>query len=148
MIHFVFKKYEELSNDELYELLLLRNEVFIVEQNCPYQDLDGKDKYAVHVLGYEENILVAYTRVLPKGISYESYASIGRVVTKATARGKEYGKLLMETSISLCQKLYSESIKISAQAYLEKFYSDLGFKQVSELYLEDDIPHMAMVYLK
>ncbi len=140
------RTFSELSLNELYDILRLRQEVFIVEQNCPYLDADGKDQEAHHVLGFDESrILQAYTRILAKGASYEHYCSIGRVITSEQARGKRLGYPLMEASINFCQKLYPEtSIKISAQAHLENFYSKLGFIPTGEKYLEDDIPHIGM----
>ena len=145
MPSFVSKHYRELSTDELYELLKLRAAVFVVEQNCPYQDCDDKDKSAVHLLGFEDDVLVGYARLLPEGVSYENYCSIGRVVTSPEARNKSYGKLLMKEAIRFCETHFPFPIKISAQAYLEKFYQDLGFTTVSEPYLEDEIPHIGMV---
>jgi ElaA protein len=146
MIHFSIKKFSELTTLELYQLLQLRTEVFIVEQNCPYQDCDDKDAFSIHLLGYENENLVAYARLLPKGISYDQYCSIGRVLTKASVRKKAYGKQLMNEAIIYCQSNFTDPIKISAQAYLEKFYQDLGFVTVSKPYMEDDIPHIAMIY--
>lgn len=144
MIQFSIKQFSDLSTIELYQLLQLRAEVFVLEQNCPYQDCDGKDIYAAHLLGFDKDELVAYARILPNGVSYEHYASIGRVLTKQSVRQKSYGKLLMQEALNYCQSKFSGAIKISAQAYLEKFYTDLGFVTVSEPYLEDDIPHIAM----
>lgn len=137
----------ELSIQQLYEILKLRQEVFIVEQDCPYLDTDGKDDKAYHVLFYQAQELVAYTRLLPKGVSYEKYASIGRVVNHKSVRGQGIGKDLMELSIQSCKSLFpGESIKISAQQYLLKFYQDLGFVETGESYLEDGIPHCGMIY--
>ena len=147
MISFSTKSFNELTNTELYELLQLRNEVFIVEQTCPYPDLDNKDYKSLHVLGKENNHIVAYARILPQGISYDE-ASIGRVVTSAAVRKTGYGKLLMQYAIAETLKQFNTSeIVISAQYYLEKFYSDLGFKSEGEVYMEDDIPHIQMRYL-
>ncbi len=146
MIQFSVKPFTELTTSELYQLLQLRTEVFVVEQNCPYQDCDGKDYNSIHLLGYENEQLVAYARIVPKGISYEKYPSIGRVATRKTVRQMSYGKQLMNEALTYCRTHFTNSIKISAQAYLEKFYSDLGFITVSEPYLEDDIPHIAMIW--
>lgn len=146
MLAWRHKTFEELSNLELYELMQLRNEVFVVEQDCVYQDADGKDLQSTHLLGYEENELAAYVRIVPESVSYEGYCSIGRVVVSPKHRRKEYGKAVMNKSIEICKKEYAENIKISAQCYLEKFYTELGFEVVSEQYLEDDIPHYAMLY--
>ncbi len=145
-IDFKVKAFQELTLEELYDLLQLRQEIFIVEQNCPYQDADGKDLKSYHVLAYDRNKLVAYTRIVPPKISYEKYASIGRVVCLKAYRSTGLGKKIMKISIDKCQVLYASfSIKISAQVYIEKFYKDLGFKATGEPYLEDDIPHQAMI---
>lgn len=140
--------FDELSNSTLYEILKLRQEVFIVEQDCPYLDADGKDLNAHHIILKRESEIIAYTRVLSKGISYENYSSIGRVINKKNARGQGIGKLLMEYSVKKTLELYpNDPIKISAQTYLHDFYTNLGFKKIGEGYLEDEIPHQAMVYL-
>lgn len=137
--------WDELNTKTLYDIIQLREEVFIVEQDCPYLDADGKDKDAHHVLFYEGSELIAYTRLLPKGISYKDYSSIGRVVNKQTARGRGIGKELMIYSIEKCQELFKESkIKISAQVYLLEFYKNMGFQETGDRYLEDGIPHCAM----
>jgi ElaA protein len=139
--------FQELILNELYELLALRQEVFVVEQTCPYQDADGLDQLGWHVLGRDKSgKLLAYTRILPKGISYEAYPAIGRVVTSPSCRGKGYGKELMQVSIQYTEQLCGAvPIKISAQCYLIRFYEELGFRTVGEEYLEDDIPHIGMV---
>lgn len=144
MVAFSTKSFNELTPVELYQLLQLRNEVFIVEQTCPYPDLDNKDYKALHLLGKEDNGIVAYARILPQGVSYKE-ASIGRVATALAVRKKGYGKLLMAYAITETLQHFSTSeIVISAQYYLEKFYSDLGFKSEGEVYMEDDIPHIQM----
>ncbi len=127
--------------------MALRQEVFVVEQDCPYLDADGKDQEAWHLLGYDEqDKLVAYTRLLDKGSTYLNYISISRVVTSPAARGKGYGIEIMNESIRQIQHLYgAQDIKISAQVYLERFYRSLGFESIGEGYLEDDIPHIAMI---
>ena len=137
----------QLNLDEIYQSMALRQEVFVVEQNCPYLDADGKDQDAWHLMGFDEaNNLIAYTRLLPKGISYEKYASIGRVVTSPKARGEGAGKEIMTASIEWCVKLFpNQPVKISAQTYLLKFYKNLGFEPVGEGYSEDDIPHIGMI---
>lgn len=148
MISFITKSFAELTNTELYQLLQLRNEVFIVEQTCPYPDLDNKDYKALHVLGKENDQIVAYARLLPQGISYDE-SSIGRVVSSAAVRKTGYGKLLMQYAIPETLRLFdTNQIVISAQHYLERFYSDLGFVSEGEVYLEDDIPHIQMRYSK
>ena len=145
MISFDIKTYDQLSKDELYDLLQLRAEVFVVEQDCPYQDVDGKDKKAVHVLGYKDEKLVAYTRIFKQG-DYFKNASIGRVVVSKDQRQFGYGYALMNASIQAVEKLFrTNTIEISAQTYLKKFYNNLDFVEVGDGYLEDDIPHIKMV---
>jgi ElaA protein len=139
------KTFQDLSLDELYEILALRTEVFVVEQDCVYQDIDGKDKKALHILGYKENQLVAYTRCFNKG-EYFDEASIGRVLVKENQRKFGYGHVIFDASVKEIQSRYqTETIKISAQKYLTKFYESHNFKQIGEGYLEDGIPHIAMV---
>ena len=130
MIVFKCLTFSQLSNEELYDIMALRQEVFVVEQDCPYLDADGKDQQAWHLLGYsEEQQLVAYTRLIDKGGSYPKYASIGRVVTSLSVRKKGYGKLLMEESKRQIALLFNNpDIKISAQIYLDRFYRSLGFE--------------------
>ncbi|NBA85487.1 GNAT family N-acetyltransferase [Emticicia sp. CRIBPO] len=145
-LHFVCKSFQELSLQELYEVLALRQRVFIVEQNCPFLDADGKDQYAMHCLGYdEEGKITAYTRIFDENISYEGFLSIGRVVSDPDARGLGYGKQLMEYSIQKTLELFGpKTIKIGAQAYLEKFYNGFGFKSTGYDYVEDGIDHKIM----
>ena len=140
------KHFKELNTTELYQILQLRNEVFIVEQHCPFQDLDDKDLKCYHLMGFDTDShkAMAYTRIVPAGVSYEE-ASIGRVVTSPLARKNGIGKELMQKSIELLEELYgSVSIKIGAQLYLKKFYESFGFQQVEEIYLEDGIEHILM----
>ena len=145
MLVFSSKNFDSLTTEELYQILALRAEVFVVEQNCPYQDVDGKDIHGIHVLGYLNNRLVAYARVLGQGVSYKEYASIGRVLTSASVRGKNYSHALVNYSITVCKKNFpGQPIKISAQAHLEKFYSKHNFVATGEAYLEDDIPHIGV----
>lgn len=147
MISFITKAFSELSTTELYQLLQLRAEVFIVEQNCPYLDLDDKDQKSFHVLGYENGKLVACTRLVPVGVSYDHEPSIGRVVTHPSVRKSGYGKLLMEYSMAETKKRFNAGvIVIGAQQYLDRFYRELGFVPIGEGYLEDNIPHRTMVY--
>jgi ElaA protein len=141
------KHFNDLNTTELYQILQLRNEVFIIEQNCPFQDLDDKDFKCFHLIGFdtETQKLMAYTRIVPAGVSYEE-ASIGRVVTSPQARGGGIGKEIMQKSIELLEELYGGvSIKIGAQYYLKKFYESFGFHQVEEIYLEDGIEHILMI---
>lgn len=139
------KTFEELNLHELYELLRLRSEVFVVEQDCVYQDIDGKDEKALHVLGYEGAGLVAYTRVFPPGV-YFAEAAIGRVVVRESSRKNKYGHEILKASIKAIEEHYhTQKIKLSAQTYLTKFYESHGFEQTGEGYLEDGIPHIAMI---
>lgn len=144
MLTFKIKRFNELSLSELYQLLKLRSEVFVVEQNCVYQDIDGKDEKALHVLGFYENEIVAYSRLFNKG-NYFDEASIGRVIISEKVRDKKWGHDLMKFSIEAIEKEYHTShITISAQEHLKKFYEAHQFVQTSEMYLEDDIPHIQM----
>lgn len=146
MITFFTKPFAQLSTTELYQVLKLRTEVFVVEQNCVYMDMDDKDYQCLHVLGYHDDKLAAYTRLVPPGISYPE-ASIGRVVTSPLFRKHGYGKELMKYSISETLQFYDTSvIVISAQEYLLHFYTGLGFAAEGTNYLEDNIPHIKMRY--
>lgn len=139
------KTFSELTTEELYKILQLRNEVFVVEQNCPYQDCDGKDLKAHHFSAWDDGVLVAYTRLLPKGVSYDTGASIGRVLTSRKVRGQKLGKELMQKSIDKLYELYGQMpIIIGAQLYLKRFYESFSFVQQGEGYLEDNIPHIVM----
>ena len=147
MCYFRCKPFSELNVDELYEIMALRQEVFVVEQDCPYLDADGKDQHAWHLMGFDKNdTLIAYARIVPPGISYENYVSIGRIVSSPSVRGKGTGKKLMEASLDAVKKLFNnQPIKISAQCYLIRFYESFGFKTTGTEYLEDNIPHIAMI---
>ncbi|MEO5501076.1 MAG: GNAT family N-acetyltransferase [Ginsengibacter sp.] len=137
--------FSKLTSLQLYEILQLRNEVFVVEQNCPYQDCDNKDKDAMHITAYSKNKLVAYSRIISPGIAYPGAASIGRVLTAPDARKKEIGKSLMKYSIQQCESMHKSSpIIIAAQLYLERFYMQFGFERSSQNFLEDNIPHLMM----
>lgn len=138
------KTYSELSKQELYDLLQLRSEVFVVEQNCVYQDIDGLDAKAIHVLGTNNGKLCAYTRVFRAGDYFKS-PSIGRVVVSKNKRKDGYGKQIMLATIAFIDTRWKEEqIVLSAQVYLTKFYRELGFIEWGEEYLEDDIPHIKM----
>ena len=138
-------KYQDLGLDRLYEILKLRSEVFVVEQKCAYQDLDNKDEKALHLVGEENNKIIAYTRIFKKG-DFFKYSSIGRVLVKKDYRNKNYGRKIMKSSIDRLKKdPKEEKIELSAQKYLLKFYSELGFEKVGEEYLEDNIPHVKMI---
>jgi ElaA protein len=140
------KAFRELSPDELYAILRLRSEVFVVEQTCVFQDMDNKDQNSHHLMGWnDDGSLAAYTRLIPAGVAYE-IPSIGRVVTSPAARGGGLGRLLMERSIDEANRLFgSHPVKIGAQLYLKKFYSSLGFQQTSDVYMEDGIEHIEMI---
>ena len=145
MITWLAKKFDELSVPELYAILRLRSEVFVVEQNCVFQDMDNKDQFSWHLMGWEDGALVAYTRLIPPGKAYE-FSSIGRVVTSQAARGTGIGKQLMERSIEELERLFGKvPIKIGAQLYLREFYNSFGFKQSSDIYDEDGIDHIEMI---
>ncbi len=141
------KHFKELTNIELYDIMALRQMVFVVEQTCYYLDADGKDLDSWHLMVCDINDrLIAYSRILPKGISYDDYASIGRVASHPLERGTGMCKLLLEQSImALYYLLGKQPIKIGAQCYLIKFYENFGFVVQGEPYLEDDIPHIKMV---
>lgn len=142
------KQFGALSVSELYNILQLRNAVFVVEQNCVYQDADGKDRMAYHLYGMDDGKLLAYTRLLPPGISYAE-ASIGRVVVSPGQRNSGLGRQLMEESIKQCVDLFNaQTIRIGAQVYLRAFYQSLGFVQTGDEYMEDGIPHIEMLLNK
>ncbi|MCP9761697.1 GNAT family N-acetyltransferase [Lacihabitans soyangensis] len=141
------KAFTELSVDELYEILALRSEVFVVEQNCIFLDLDHKDQKAIHFMGYDQNNqLMAYTRLFDYAAYYEGFLSIGRVVASPRGRGEGYGRQIFGKSVVKVQELFGQKpIKIGAQAYLESFYASFGFESINEDYIEDGIPHKIMV---
>ena len=135
----------ELTIDLLYDLLHLRSEVFVVEQACIYQDIDKKDRKALHLLGYKEDTLVAYSRIF-KGGDYFQLSSFGRAVVHYDKRNRGWGHKLIEETIRHMEVLFpKEEVHISAQAHLYKFYESHGFKKTGETYLEDGIPHIAMI---
>lgn len=137
--------FESLTKQELYDILQLRSGVFVVEQDSVYQDIDGKDQKAIHVLGVKEGRMIAYARIFKPG-DYFKQASIGRVVVAQGYRHLQYGKRIMKASMIAVQTFYNETtIKISAQCYLLSFYTNLGFQAIGESYLEDGIPHIAMM---
>lgn len=142
---YVVKKFNELNTEELYAILQLRSEVFVVEQDCVYQDIDYKDQRAFHVIGIKENSIVAYARVFDSG-DYFEFPSIGRILVKKDQRKYKYGHELVQKSITYIENNFENtSILISAQKYLLKFYNNLGFLQQGEEYLEDGIPHIKML---
>ncbi len=143
-IKWKIKRFNELSLQELYYILKLRSHVFVVEQNCVYQDVDGKDEKAMHLIGEFNAEIVAYSRLFKPGDYFET-ASIGRVVVHPDARDKKFGHEMMQKAIAGIEYHYNtKQITISAQLYLKKFYESHDFVQTSEMYLEDDIPHIEM----
>jgi len=145
MLDILVKNFSELTIEELYGFLQLRSEIFVVEQDCVYQDLDGKDNKALHILGMRDGKVIAYTRVFKPG-DYFELSSIGRVAVHKEYRKFGYGKVIMQASINAVEEIFKEQrIKLSAQTYLTKFYNELGFKVIGEGYLEDGIPHIQMV---
>ena len=146
MLHWQCKKFDELIPAELYSILQLRNEVFVVEQDCVYQDADNKDQSSFHFMGWKDAVLIAYTRILPPGLVYTE-PSLGRVVIAPAARKSGAGKELVRRSIRQAKELFGDTaIRIGAQVYLLKFYTALGFRSTSEIYLEDGIEHIEMIY--
>lgn len=144
-IQWQLNSFEELNPHQLYQVLRLRSEVFVVEQQCIFLDMDNKDQQCYHLTGWKGELLVASTRLVPPGISYTEM-SIGRVVSSPQVRGTGIGRELMQVSINACYKLWGVApIRIGAQCYLEKFYQSLGFEPEGEIYLEDGIPHIEMV---
>ena len=145
MISWSIKSFDELNKNELYDLLKLRSEVFVVEQNCVYQDIDDKDIKGTHFFGQDGSDLIAYLRVTEVGVFYPNHISIGRVVVKQTHRNKKLGNEILAKAIDFCRKKFPKTpIKISAQTHLKSFYNQLGFEFKGEAYLEDGIPHCAM----
>ena len=141
------KAFNELTVQELYAVLQLRIEVFVVEQNCVFQDADNKDQKSWHVMGWDGAVLAAYTRLVPAGISYPE-VSIGRVVTSPKMRQTGLGRELMKRSIEQVYRIWNQQpIRIGAQLYLKKFYESFGFQQCSEVYLEDNIDHIEMILM-
>ncbi|WP_053217446.1 GNAT family N-acetyltransferase [Virgibacillus senegalensis] len=141
----ISKSFEELDTEELYTIIRTRIDVFVVEQHCPYPELDGHDYQAVHLFCKDGESIVAYARLLPKGTVYE-YASIGRVLVHKSYRGSGYAKQLLQKAISHITEEWQETtIKIQGQEYLRHFYASFGFKEISEVYLDDGIPHVDML---
>ena len=139
----IIKKFNELSLEELYEILKIRVSIFVVEQKCPYQEIDDKDKQAYHIYIKENNQIKAYLRVLDKGVSFKE-VSLGRVLT--TERNKGYSNIIIKEGINVAkEKFHADKIKIEAQSYTKRLYEKYGFKQISDEFLEDDIPHIIML---
>jgi ElaA protein len=147
---FDLKTFAQMDTRLLYEMGRLRQEVFIIEQECPYLDFDGRDYNAHHIFGYENETreeIAAYCRILPPKMNYDAQACIGRVVTPTKLRGRDYGRKLMREAVAACLRLYpATEIRISAQSRLVKFYQELGFVATTKEYLEDNIPHTEMYY--
>jgi ElaA protein len=145
-MNWICKKFDDLNPHELYAILQLRNIVFAVEQNCVYPDMDDKDQLSFHFMGWADEKLVAYTRLMAAGVYYPDHPAIGRVVTSPGIRRLGIGRELMKLSIEKAHELFNYSaIKIGAQLYLKKFYESLGFRQTSDIYLEDGIEHIEMI---
>jgi len=146
MLNWKLLSFEDFSNQELYEVIKLRTDVFVVEQNCPYPELDNKDQVSKHFCGYNaDGVLSAYCRILPPNVSYKE-ASIGRFVVEETERENKHGRVMMTLVLEIMTNLFPEyNIRIGAQTYLAKFYGSFGFIQDSESYLEDGIEHMEML---
>jgi ElaA protein len=148
MFEHLVKPFSTLTPNELYSLLRLRSEVFVVEQNCVFLDTDNKDLYCHHLMLFENKQLIAYARLVPPGISYNEM-SIGRVVTAKQVRSKGAGKQLMQLAVEYCRKIFGDGpIRIGAQHYLEKFYTEIGFTATGDVYDEDGIPHIEMIMYK
>lgn len=146
-INWTLISFETLNPLQLHAILQLRSRVFVVEQQCVYLDADGKDPLSLHFCGWDGDILAAYTRLVPAGVSYPEYPSIGRVVIAPEYRGLQLGRILMQQSIACCREKFGHTaIKIGAQLCLENFYTSLGFCQTSPVYLEDNIKHIEMVF--
>ena len=145
-LHWQCLDFKSLTPHQLYSILQARSEVFVVEQNCPYLDVDGADLSCDHLCAWtEDQTLAAYLRIVPPGLKYPE-ASLGRVISTSVARGQGIGKQLLTNGIAQCRQRYPQhSIRIGAQHYLEKFYQSFGFVTVSDIYLEDDIPHVEML---
>lgn len=147
-MEYKIKPFQDLTVKELYAILQLRSEVFVVEQNCAYQDLDGIDQDALHLMGVTDSGLISYARLLKPGTSYNE-AAIGRVVVSPDQRGNGHARALIFKAIEeCCREFHTHIIIISAQQYLESFYASLGFVTESDVYLEDNIPHIKMRWVK
>lgn len=145
---FIVKKFSELTNEQLYQIIKTRIDVFVVEQNCPYHELDNYDQQSYHMFDENGGGITAYLRILPAKTKYDE-CSIGRIIVNQEYRNKGVGSDLIKTAISFIEQNLEESkIRIQAQSKLEKFYQSFGFKPVSNIYLEDGIPHLDMIYMR
>lgn len=139
------KSFDQLSIEELYEILQLRSEVFVVEQNCVYQDIDGKDNHAMHIIGIKDDKLVGYARCFPAGIYFKE-AAMGRVIIREEYRSRKLGHEILKAALGAIKEYYdADAIRLSAQLHLTGFYENHGFKPVGTDYLEDGIPHINMI---
>ncbi|AIZ60691.1 GNAT family acetyltransferase [Bacillus pumilus] len=143
-IKWTCQTFEQLSKEDLYLILMERVNVFVVEQTCPYPEIDHRDQEAIHLIAKENGTIVAYCRIFQNGIVYKE-ASIGRVLVTQAGRKKGYGKMLLIKALEKLNELGETSVKIQAQAYLKSFYESFGFKVVSDVYDEDGIPHFDMI---
>jgi ElaA protein len=145
-LNWELKSFDQLTNTELYKVMALRQEVFIIEQDCPYLDADGLDHLAMHLMGWDgAHDLLAYSRIFPAGITF-SESSIGRIISSGRIRGQGIGRQLMDRSLHALKELYGNvPVRIGAQTYLTVFYRDFGFEPVGNEYLEDGIPHIEML---
>ena len=147
-MQYQIKHYNNLNTNELYDLLRVRIDVFVLEQDCPYSELDGRDKLGFHYIGIIDGIIMATSRILPKSISYDEI-SIGRVAVHKDYRGAAYGQIMMKNILEFIdQEWPKEPVRISAQSYLDKFYESFGFEPTGKSYLEDGIPHIEMLRVK
>lgn len=145
MATWTVKAFDQLRVEELYKILRLRSEVFVVEQNCVFLDMDNKDQHCFHLMGWQDEQLMGYSRIVPAGISYDE-SSIGRIVSSPAARGQGIGRELLTMSIDTLYELMDKrDIRIGAQYYLKRFYESFGFVQKGEIYLEDGIEHIEML---
>jgi ElaA protein len=146
-VRFDLKNYTDLTLDELYAIMRLRQRVFVLEQKCAFVDCDDLDQQSWHLMCYtEDDTMAAYCRLLPVGYAYPGYASIGRVVSEPDLRKGGYGRIIMAGALVRCRELFGEApLKIGAQLYLKKFYESYGFNAVEEVYIEDDIEHIKMI---
>ena len=147
MTNWIDRRFDDLKPRELYAILQLRSEVFVVEQNCVFQDMDDKDQVSHHLMGWQGDKLVAYSRIVPAGISYVEF-SIGRIVSSPSVRRQGIGRVLVDKSIQLAYSLHGKGvIHIGAQYYLRDFYESFGFRKTGDIYLEDGIEHIEMLLL-
>jgi len=144
-MNWIEKSFSDIDRQDWYNILKLRSQIFVVEQFCPYNDLDGLDLVSTHFYTKDNDTIVAYNRILKKGIAYEDAASIGRILTHPNYRGKFYGVKMIQAAIKhIYQNWGKVKVSIGAQGYLKNYYTKLGFEAASEIYLEDDIPHIKM----